>query len=251
MNAAPAILLENVSVAYNSNPVLKNVDLRVEQREFVSVIGPNGGGKTTLLKLLVGLIKPAAGAISVLGTTPEAARPRIGYVPQHFQWDPLFPVRVMDVVLMGRLGTSRSFGPYRREDREAALRSIEEVGLGELRYAPVAQLSGGQRQRVLIARALAAAPELLLLDEPTAHVDIAAQYDFTALLASLNPRMTIMMATHDVGFVTTMVKRVVCVNLTVAVHPTKAIRGEVIAELYGSDVSMVRHDLHYPTEGRE
>ncbi len=248
MNAAPAVLLKQVTFAYEWSPVLKDVNLRIDPGEFLSVIGPNGGGKTTLLKLLLGLIKPASGAVRVFGEEPEVARWRVGYVPQHCQFDPMFPMRAFDVVLMGRLGNRIPIGPYRRTDKEAACEALRQVGLWELRRQPIATLSGGQRQRALIARALASNPDLLLLDEPTAHVDVAAQYDLTSLLENFSPRMTIVMVTHDVGFVPSRVKRVVCVNTTVAVHPTNELTGAVITELYGGAVSLVRHHIHHEKE---
>ena len=179
--------------------------------DLVSLIGPNGGGKTTLFRLLLGLLKPNRGTIRVFGEPPERVRTRMGYVPQHTSFDPRFPISVRDMVAMGRL-TGRSTGPYRADDREAAGQALDEVGLAELADRSFADLSGGQRQRILIARALASGPELLLLDEPTANVDRAAEARLYELLGELNRRLTILMASHDVGFVTKFVKQCLCVN---------------------------------------
>ena len=240
----PVISVRNVSFAYDSTPIIEGVCLEVPERDFACMVGPNGGGKTTLLKLFLGLLAPARGEIRVFGTSPEAARPRIGYMPQHAQIDNRFPVNVADVVLMGRIGKAQTIGPYRRAHREIAWEALREVGLADLRHRAFGDLSGGQRQRVLIARALAVEPELLLLDEPTANLDAPAENELYELLQRLNERLTIVLVTHDLGFVSKFVKTVICVKRCVAVHPTSEVTGEVIREMYGGDVCMIRHDQH-------
>ncbi|MBU0640187.1 MAG: ABC transporter ATP-binding protein [Planctomycetes bacterium] len=242
MTDPPVIEIDGLSFAYEREPVLESVNLRIERRDFVAMVGPNAGGKTTLLKLLLGLLRPHAGTVRVFGQRPEDARQRVGYMPQHAQLDPQFPANVMDLVLMGRHGVTRPFGPYRRTDRNTARRVLQEVRLYELRRRPFAALSGGQRQRVLIARALACDPELLLLDEPTANLDPHLEGEFYDLLRGLNEHLTIVLVSHDLGFISQIVKSVVCVNRHVLVHPTSEITGETIRELYGHDVRMVRHD---------
>jgi len=242
--ASSVIELRGVSFAYDSTPILEDVCLDVPLRDFACMVGPNGGGKTTLLKLILGLLAPARGQIRVFGGPPEAARRRIGYTPQHAQVDNRFPVSVADVVLMGRIGKAETVGPYRRAHREAAWEALREVGLADLRHRAFGDLSGGQRQRVLIARALAAEPELLLLDEPTANLDAPAESELYELLKRLNDRLTIIMVTHDLGFVSRFVKTVICVKRCVVVHPTSEVTGEVIREMYGGDVCMIRHDQH-------
>ncbi len=238
---APAIIeVRDLAFDYPQTPVLRNVSFDIRAGDFVCIVGPNGGGKTTLLKLLLGLLSPAAGAIRIFGRSAVEARPRIGYMPQRVQLDPQFPVRSIDVVLMGRLGGWR-LGPYSATDRARAMQSLDEVGLAYLAKRPFSALSGGQRQRVLIARALSCEPELLLLDEPTASLDPVVQDDVHDLLEQLNKRLTIIIVSHDVGFVAKHVKTVICVNREVQVHCATAISGENILDLYGRDVHMVHH----------
>ncbi len=238
----PVIRLDGVSFSYDGrHPVLKDVSLAIEPLDFASVIGPNGGGKTTLAKLILGLIEPSTGAVEVLGTTPHRARPRIGYLPQYASLDPSFPVRVIDVVLMGRLGPGRRIGRYGRRDRDAAEETLERVGLGGFGRRAFSELSGGQRQRVLLARALVCQPELLLLDEPAAGLDRAAEQQFVSLLEAFNESGTVVLVSHDLGFVASVVRTVICVRTTVELHPTTELDGSMIADLYGGDVRLVHH----------
>jgi len=244
----PVIRLEGVWFAFNGQTVLEAVDLSVGEREFVSLVGPNGGGKTTLLKLILGLLEPTAGRVRVFGLPPREARARVGYMPQHAHVDPRFPVSVMDVVLMGRLSAGPTVGPFRRRDRQAAREALRLVELQDLARRPFADLSGGQRQRALIARALVGDPRLLLLDEPTANLDAHMEGELYDLLRRLNERLAIVVVSHDLGFVSQFVHSVVCVKRHVVVHPTSDVTGEVIRALYGGDVRLVRHD-HRCAEG--
>jgi zinc transport system ATP-binding protein len=239
--AAPVVEFRGVSFSYTGEPVLQRVSFEVRAGEFVSAVGPNGGGKTTLLRLILGTLRPGAGEVRVFGGSPERARGRVGYVPQYARFDPLFPVTVLDVVRMGRVG-SFAAGPYRRQDREAAQEALATVGLAELRWRPFSALSGGQRQRILIARALATHPELLLLDEPTASVDRAATAKLYELLVELAKRLTILLVSHDTGVVSRFVSGVLCVNRTVAKHPISRLTGEMLSELYGADIALVQHE---------
>jgi zinc transport system ATP-binding protein len=244
----PVIEIRDASFSYNGSPALRDVNLSVGSRDFVCVVGPNGGGKTTLLKLILGLIRPQAGEVRVLGRRPERARKRIGYMPQYVDLDTAFPVTVSDVVLMGRLGIGARLGPYRRSDQRAALDALSEVGLVEVRDRPLAALSGGQRRRVLIARALASEPELLLLDEPNAHLDPAAQDRLYETLRDLNDRLTVVMVSHDLGFVSLYFKTVVCVHQDVHVHPTADLTQQRVADMYGREVRLV-HGTHEAPRG--
>jgi len=249
MDDVPVVSLEHVFFSYNGLSVLENVSMTLCERDFLCVVGPNAGGKTTLLRLIMGLEKPVRGTVRIFGQPPEKVRERIGYMPQHVRLDPQFPVNVADVVLMGRLGTTHRFGPYSTADKTAAEEALRNVEMADLRNRPFAELSGGQRQRVLIARALVSDPDLLLLDEPTANVDAVIETELYDLLQQLNERVTIILVTHDLGFVSRYVKSVACVNRQVVVHPTSEITGEMINEIYGCDMRMVRHDHRCAEEG--
>jgi zinc transport system ATP-binding protein len=235
-------MIEGLSFAYEKHLILEDVDLSIGERDFVSIVGPNGGGKTTLLKIILGLLSPAKGKVRVFGRPPVEMRSRIGYVPQHAPLDPKFPVNVMDLVLMGRIGDKKVFRPYSREDKKAVERALSVVMLDEYKNVPFSALSGGQQQRVLIARALSSEPDLLLLDEPTMSLDIHIESEFYQLLNQLNERLTVVMVSHDLGFVSQFVRTVVCVKRNVVVHPTAEITGEIINEIYGTDVKIVRHN---------
>lgn len=241
MPSEPVISLKDVTFSYGREPVLEKVNLSIADRSAVCIVGPNGGGKTTLVKLLLGLLTPQEGEVRIFGQSPCHARMRIGYMPQYVQHDPQFPVTVKDIVLMGRLGRS-VFGWPGRDDRRAAVAALEQVGMRDFVGRPFAALSGGQRQRVLIARALCCKPDLLLLDEPTSNVDSLVEAKLLDLLRSLNQQMTILMVSHDLGFVSGFVESVICVNRRVVVHPTSQITGAMIHDIYGGEVRMVRHD---------
>ena len=231
----------DVSFAYpDARPVLEHVSFSLQDGDLAGVIGPNGGGKTTLLYLMLGLLTPSTGRVSVLGCPAVEARSRVGYMPQYTEYDAQFPVDVMDVVAMGRLRPG--IGWLRRRDREACLEALRDLQVEDLARKPFHALSGGQRQRVLIARALCSEPEILLLDEPTANVDPLAQDQFYEALDMLNRRMTIIVVSHDLGLVSTRIDRVICVNRAVHIHPVSALNGEVIDALYGSKMNLVRHD---------
>ncbi len=249
MNHPHEITLRHVSFAYRRRNILEDVDLDIEKGEFACVVGPNGGGKTTLLKLILGLLSPNSGEIRVFGEPPEKMRHRIGYMPQYAHLDMNFPATVLDVVLMGRL--SRTSLWFSKKDRNEALSAIEEVGMGDFARTGFNTLSGGQRQRVLIARALCSRPDMLLLDEPTANVDQQTELNLFAILRDLNERMTILVVSHDLGFVSQYVKSVICVNRKVVVHPTTLMNGTLIKDIYHGDLKMVRHDHRCSATGHD
>jgi zinc transport system ATP-binding protein len=241
------IELEHVTVNYQELIALEDITLHVTPGEFLALIGPNGSGKTTLVKAILGLVRPASGTIRLFGRPPhqlDAGWKRVGYVPQITQIDPRFPIRVFEVVLMGRygrIGLIRRPGP---SDRAAAWRALAEVGLTELADRPIGRLSGGQRQRVLVARALANEPELLLLDEPTTGVDVGTTEGLFDLLDRLHTQgMTILVVSHDVGVVAQHADQVACLNRRLVAHgrPQEVLDGDVLQCMYGSQAALVGH----------
>jgi len=236
-----AVELDHVSFSYLGVPVLEDVSLQVPEGEFLGIVGPNAGGKSTLLKLVLGLLEPTVGTVWVHGMPPAKGRTDIGYVPQYPNFARDFPVTVEQVVLMGRLGKGGWFGGYSRKDREVAQRVMTETEVADLADKRIHTLSGGQLQRVLVARALATEPHILLLDEPTANIDQRVETDIFDLLKRLNARMTILLVSHDVTFISKYVQRVACLNRTLLCHQTEAVDAGVLRELYGEDVRLVAH----------
>ncbi len=245
MGCREVVKIENLNFSWDNSVLsLEDVFLTIHDCEMVCIVGPNGGGKTTLLYLMLGLIKPNSGTVKILNEFPDKARRRIGYMPQYLKLDLQFPVNVMDVVLMGRLRHG-FWGRYSRADREIAERVLDEMSIAELARRPFAELSGGQRQRVLIARALACEPEILLLDEPTANIDPGFQEQFYEKLRELRKRMSVVIVSHDIGFVSSEIDTVVCVNRHVAVHKSSEMTPEAISDIYGHRIKMIdhQHDL--------
>lgn len=238
MKSRPAATLKGVSFRYRpSVPVLESVDLEIGQRDFLGLVGPNGGGKTTLLRILLGLLEPQQGSVSVLGRRPAEVSSRIGYVPQHTRIDLEVPAEVLDVVLMGRLAMTSWGSRFGKEHVEAAMRALELTGTADLAGSRFGELSGGQRQRILIARALAADAELLLLDEPTTGVDIHRERELLELLSQLNQRLPIVLVSHDVTLVSSHLKRAAWVNRQVVCYLASELSPVVIEALYHGEES--------------
>lgn len=206
------IEFKDVSFKYEETPVLEHVDVMVEKGEFIGIFGPNGGGKTTFLRLILGFLKPASGAVEVLGSSPKDARQQMGYVPQMANFDKQFPISVLEVVLMGCLSELSFLGCFSRKTKQKARDALSRVGLLEKENDAFGTLSGGQAQRTLIARALVNNPEILLLDEPTASIDPKAEEEVYRLLLQLKGTMTILMVTHDLQSVLQKVDRLLCIQ---------------------------------------
>jgi zinc transport system ATP-binding protein len=205
-----AIRFEAVCFSYGEVDVLDSAQFHIHAGEFASLVGPNGAGKTTVLRLILGLIRPSAGTVTVLGRPPEVARKAIGYVPQHASYDPAFPISVAEVVKMGRLtGLRRRFDG---RDAAAVEQALEKADVSALAGRSYSALSGGQRRRVLVARALAAEPELLILDEPTANMDAESEERLFSALGALKGKATVLIVTHDSGFVSGLTDAVFCVG---------------------------------------
>lgn len=238
-----AVSSKGLWVLRGESVILEDISLDLFAGDFLGLIGPNGGGKSTLLKVMLGLIKPDRGSISVFGLPPKKARSRVGYVPQKTVFDQSFPVKVLDVVLMGRFSQRGLFNRYGREDREAARRALEAVGMEDRSEREIGALSGGEQQRVFVARSLVSDPKLLLLDEPTAGVDSAQQTDFYELLGHLNQKdgITIVLVSHDVTAISTYVGKIACLNQRLYYHDSHELTSEDIEKAYGCPVEMIAH----------
>ncbi|RLI08838.1 ABC transporter [Candidatus Bathyarchaeota archaeon] len=231
------VQLEDVWVSLDGVTVLEGVSLTLHEREFVALIGPNGGGKTTLLRVILGLVKPYRGSVQVFGRPPEEGRRWIGYLPQYSAFDREFPVTVLDVVLMGRYrGLLKA---YTEEDVEAAMRALETVGMAEHIHRRIGHLSGGELQRVLLARALAREPRLLLLDEPMSNIDPEMRESLYRLLVKLKERMAILLVSHDIAAVSTYVEKVACLNRRLSYYGSReeVLRG--LGEAYSHEIELL------------
>ena len=233
------VTLSDVGVAYDGYEALQHVDLEIDERDFLGIIGPNGGGKTSLVKAILGTI-PYSGNIRM---APELFRGRerlIGYMPQITNFDRAFPISVHEVVLSGLQGRKGFRSRYSREDRNKAMDLIREVGIGEVACHPIGEISGGQMQRALLARAIISEPRLLILDEPTNFVDNRFEKELYTTLQRLNERMAIIVVSHDIGTITSVVKEIVCVNRHVHRHRSKILTQEQLRN-YDCPIQIVSH----------
>jgi zinc transport system ATP-binding protein len=245
-----ALRFEDVSFSYGDHLVLDSSRFHIHEGEFAALVGPNGAGKTTVLKLLLGLARPSCGRIVVFGRSPEEAREQIGYVPQTASFDAAFPITVREVVRMGRL--RGAFARYSTEDSSSVERALEAADVADLADRHYAALSGGQRRRVLVARALAAEPRLLLLDEPTANMDADSERRLFSVLGSLKGGTTILIVTHDTGFVSALTDSVFCVGdrgsgRSIVRHDS-APADHVADAQYGGRALQVLHDTELPED---
>ena len=228
----PMIEIRELSFAYNGDTVLDNVHLEIMPGDFTAMIGPNGGGKTTLLKLMLGLLTPDTGSVRIDGKPAREASTYIGYVPQDVHINHRFPITALDVVLMGMREPQRRWATKSAPNRREALRTLGQLGLADHTQRRIGTLSGGQLQRVFIARALVTRPKLLLLDEPTASIDPQGQMDFFKLLKTLNREITILMVSHDLMAISRHVKSVACVNMQLHYHGQAEITGDMLQTMY-------------------
>lgn len=239
MSPVPAVEVRHVSYAYDGEPALEDVNFQVPERDFLAVIGPNGGGKSTLLKVMMGILKPREGEVRIFGDPPQKRQTEIGYVPQETGHNLDFPVTVEEVVLMGLLHRRNALRRYDEAMRAQAAQVLRTVGAEGLERRRLGELSGGQRQRVLIARALAADPKILMLDEPTASIDFPGQREIYDLLQRLNERITVIVVSHDMSLVMGYAKHAVYVQRTAVMHTIDAhTRYQIKKELEG-------HEGHY------
>lgn len=239
MKRTPLVSLRNVAASYGGADVLSGVDLDIFADDFLGVIGPNGGGKTTLVKVILGLM-PFAGNVAYADGLVAGGIRRIGYLPQQNNFDRSFPITVSEVVVSG-LQAEKGLGKkYRTEDFDRARRLLETTGIARLEKCPVGEISGGQMQRALLCRALISEPRLLILDEPATYVDNRFEGELYHILAELNRRMAVVMVSHDIGTVTSVVKGIVCVNRNVHRHDSNLITAEQL-ENYNCPIQIVTH----------
>jgi zinc transport system ATP-binding protein len=237
------VRLEDIWVNYDNVPILEGVNLSIKQDDFLGVIGPNGGGKTTMLKVILGLVKPSSGKVTVLGGTPQRNRKFIGYVAQYSLFDHDFPINVLEVVLMGRYGKVGLIKRFSDDDKKVALKALKTVEMLNYKDKQIGRLSGGEQQRVLIARALVAEPKMLLLDEPTTGVDMPMQTEFYELLARLKHSMSIVLVSHDISAVSVHVDKIACLNHQLYYHGSKEVGPEILEATYKCPVQMIAHGV--------
>lgn len=233
--------IDNVSFNYGVVSVLENISLKIHEDEFIGIIGPNASGKSTLLKLILGLLKPDQGSIAISNQKCQHTKHHIGYVPQHVDFPRDFPVTVEEVVLMGHVTTSSLFFKFSKSEIASAKKAMQTLEIENIAKRQIGTLSGGQLQRVLIARALVCQPNILILDEPTSNVDMRVEEDIFALLKNYSEHMTIIVVSHDIAFISGYVDRVACLNHTLVCHDTESISGKMIEELYDAPVKMIHH----------
>lgn len=232
--------MNSLSVSYGGDPVLENVNFYVHENDFIGVIGPNGGGKTTLLKVILGLLQPVSGELTFNNTLLNSHS--IGYLPQISTGDLSYPVNVIDVVLSGLMIRKSIFSGMSADDKKRAYSVIDELGISDLANTSLNELSGGQLQRVFLGRALIGNPALLLLDEPGNFIDSTFENDFYSKLKELNSRMAILMVSHDVGTISQHVKSFACVNRSLHYHPSHEITNDELLA-YGCPIQLITHGV--------
>jgi len=230
--------LNDVSFGYQETPVIEGVNLSIHEGDFIGMIGPNGGGKSTIIRLIMGLIQPWGGSLSVNKNL------NIGYLPQYHSFDPKFPISVGEVIGSGLLKLKGSWFRFNRNDRKKVDKTLEQIGLPGYYHHPIGQLSGGQMQRVFIGRSIISDPGLLILDEPDTYVDNLFENELYSLLQEVNQKSAILLVSHDVGQIVSAVKTIACVNGTLHYHPSNKISNEILAS-YNCPIEIISHG-HVP-----
>lgn len=237
------ISVKHLWAGYDAETVLEDVNLSVRELDFIGLIGPNGGGKTTLIKVLLGLLKPMRGEVRIMGKSVQEGRQHLGYVPQNLELDRDFPISVWEVARMGRLGKRGLLRGFTSEDEEIVAEALRSVGMLDLRDRPIGELSGGQRQRVYIARALTTEPDILLLDEPATNVDPRMSASIYELLRALNEHVTILLISHDMNAVSSYVKTVGCLNRRLFYHEGEELTPEMTQLAYQCPIDLIAHGV--------
>ena len=241
------IKFENVYFSYGNNLVLESINFSVRKGDYIALMGPNGGGKSTMLKIILGIIKPDKGVIKVFDKDPASQRQRVGYLTQSNSFDFSFPISVSDLVLMGRYRIKNRY--YGNKDKAAVFEALKKVNMEEFVKRHINTLSGGQLQRVLIARAIVKNPEILLLDEPMSGVDPEAQKSIYDILIKLNKEMTVILITHDTSVVSSEIGSVACLNRNLFYHgPVEGSLGK-LANAYKCPVEVISHGIPHRVLG--
>ncbi len=246
-----AISIENLNVNYGKNRVLKNINLEIEDKHFLGIIGPNGGGKSTLIKVLAGLVNYKEGKVKIHGKCPENISGELGYVPQASEFDKNFPINVKGVVLSGALtNRMKLFQKYSKKNSDDAEKIMKKLDIFDLSKRQIGQLSGGQLQKVLISRALMTDPKIILLDEPTASIDTSSTTQIYELLSDLNKNMTIIVVTHNLEAVSSYFDSIACLNKTLYHHNDKKLDPETVKNVYGCPIDLIAHGTPHRVLGK-
>lgn len=230
------VSLKNITAGYENSIVLRNIDLAIGDGDFVGIIGPNGGGKTTLLRVILGLLKPFSGEI----VYPVSKKNLFGYLPQNSRFDQRFPISVTEVVLSGLMSSKGLYRRYTQSEKHKVWDLLDKYGIGSYRKTPIGDLSGGQMQRVLLCRAIVSNPRILILDEPTTYVDSNFEREFYSILEELNKSMSIVMVSHDLGTICSYVKTIACVNGELHYHNSNLITEEQL-QSYHCPIELISH----------
>lgn len=235
------INIDNIVAGYDNKIVLHDVSLDIWENDFLGIIGPNGGGKTTLLKIILGLLKPKSGSVRYFDGEKEVSSLKIGYLPQMNKIDKKFPISVREVVLSGLMAEKPRFRDFTAEQKQRAEEVITQMGLQELAKRAIGDLSGGQLQRVLLGRSMVSRPKVLILDEPNSYVDKRFESHFYNLLEEISKESSIILVSHDIGTVLSMVKNIACVNETLHYHSGADISAEWLENKYACPIELVGH----------
>ncbi len=236
-----AVEFNHVNMKYNEQYVLQDINFSIEEKDFMAIIGPNGGGKSTILKIILGLLKPDNGEVKVFERDPKHARDLMGYLPQNLSFDPQFPISVYETVLTGRY--PGLFKGYKQNDKEAVMQALNDVEMQDFKDRQIGKLSGGQIQRVFIARAIVRNPKLLLMDEPMASIDPDMQSSFYKLMSQLKNEMAIVLVSHDVGAVSTHVDKIACLNRELFYHGPVEDSAKGLEEIYHCPIDLISHGI--------
>jgi len=236
-----AVEINHLSIKFNEQLILNDINFSIEEKDFMAIIGPNGGGKTTLLKVILGILTPDEGKVKVFGKDPKKSKDLMGYLPQRLDFDHDFPINVFETVLMGRYhGLLKK---YSNQDHKAVTQALKDVEMDELKDRQISKLSGGQMQRVFIARAIVRDPKLLIMDEPMASIDPEMQHSFYELMSRLKNKMAIVLVSHDVGAVSTHVDKIACLNQKLYYHGPVEDSAEGLEEVYHCPIELISHGI--------